>query len=73
VAGHAVITSPTISSKPIGMRVSTLDDMHQPIDASLLCCGTNSAANDETPDRFALPQSARAAFGACSGIEGDRT
>ena len=44
VAGRVVITSPTISSKPIGMHVSILDDIREPGGSGLLCSGTNTAA-----------------------------
>ena len=37
VAGRVVMTSPTISSKPIGIRVSISDDLHERIRPPVLC------------------------------------
>jgi hypothetical protein len=49
------------------MHLSILDDMHQPGGARLLCSGTSTAANYETPLQFALPQRAGSESGQCFG------
>jgi hypothetical protein len=47
------------------MRVSILDDIHEPEGAGPLCSGTNSSANDETVLELELPQRLQGDSGTC--------
>jgi hypothetical protein len=47
------------------MRVSVLDDIHEPESTGPLCSGANSSANDEPVLEFELPQRLQGDSGTC--------